>query len=283
MRTLVLLGAVFVLALGAAFAQDASQDHPGRWHPKVDENRRFVARDFPDQPWSQGIEGSVVACCVPRANRSLDCRGGFEAPLHHHFLEGALSNISRQRISEASLQEYLARPPEWIDIYYGFVIVSPSAESRAREADFRARAPAMCASLGSPPVDVQQTPQPDHAPWFEPVFEPYRWSYYLDQLPAHRALAVDHIAGAGVVCCHPNADRSLSCRAVWDAPENQHFGASAKQSVESEVHLSAASYADYLAHFAGRDFPQYRTFETRESSSPDVPSRAEREAMCVAN
>jgi hypothetical protein len=109
---------IAVCAATAAFAQDEA---PSALSPAPIEEafepafeRRPDAgppqRIIPTEATRRNQAGAVIICCRPRADRTLDCETGWEAPTGLGFGRAATRFVaSQQQLTESSYEDYLAR------------------------------------------------------------------------------------------------------------------------------------------------------------------------------
>lgn len=109
--------AVIVACTGVAAAQTSGSDD-GRFEAQWEARpgARDFERNYPRDAWSNNVSGNAQLCCDVRADRSLDCRVGFEWPQNQGFGAAAVRIADAFRMTPESYAAYQAEPDAWLQV-----------------------------------------------------------------------------------------------------------------------------------------------------------------------
>ncbi|MBL8548952.1 MAG: hypothetical protein JNJ73_03130 [Hyphomonadaceae bacterium] len=117
-RRLLLIAAFAFAAPAPAYGERDDGPTDGRF--EADYDRRPTGEDFarhyPAGPLDESRGGSAVLCCTPRADRTLDCRVGAEAPNGDGFGAAAVAISRSFRLTRRSYEGFMADPSNWMQV-----------------------------------------------------------------------------------------------------------------------------------------------------------------------
>ncbi len=87
--------------------------------------------------------------------------------------------------------------------------------------------------------------------------------------------------GVVLLCCRPNADRTLSCDIGFEAPEGRGFGQAGRRMIEEQSQMTAQSFADYTALGTRPALPVTTRFASEGQETLDV--RGDTWGVCNLN
>ncbi len=124
MRSIAAIAVVLCLA-GAAFAQPQPPPRPpedGRFHAEWERTSRNFARYYPEAAMQASVPGMASVCCIPRPDRTLDCRVAEEFPQGRGFGEATLRTAREFRMTQESYERFQSDPRNWMQMTMRWVL-----------------------------------------------------------------------------------------------------------------------------------------------------------------
>ena len=144
-----LLAAAFAIAVcigGAALAQDTSPlVFVPRW--EAEPSGADYARLYPRAALNQNVSGVAVLCCMPRADRSLECSVGHEWPAAQGFGVASLEAATRFRLTQDSYEAFKRRSMTQVRLGMMWAAAVVSQETRDRLASIDRETGFICEDL----------------------------------------------------------------------------------------------------------------------------------------
>lgn len=127
MKRALILGVLAITLAATAGVAMAQREQParvedGRFRPEWERLPSNFSRYYPQAAQDAEIPGMATLCCVPRDDRSLECRVAEEFPEGMGFGEATLRTASELRMSLASYEAYQADPGNWMQFTTRWVL-----------------------------------------------------------------------------------------------------------------------------------------------------------------